>query len=254
MKKIVSILSIFATTAAIASSVQSDNTFGVMKLNIGTDVGQTIIGVPWENVGGGDINVNKIMLTNNLAIGDQLWYFNQVTTKYQVWELKEGGWDAQDVLPENQEAVDDSKTVPRGSALIIYRKHEGSSGDIYLYGQYTETTATNTIATSSSAAVYSLIAPTATTGPTVDLNDGLDYVGAPLVGDQIIQGAGTDKIYTYRKPTVGSTLKWCKSTWVQDGDGMIQQFVATGVTLPVGKGAWYLRKASDEAPIKLIWK
>ena len=82
MKKVVSILSIFATTVAIASSVQSDNTFGVMKLDIGTAVGQTIISVPWENVGGGEINVNKIMLTNNLAVNDQLWYFNQNTKKY----------------------------------------------------------------------------------------------------------------------------------------------------------------------------
>lgn len=256
MKKIVSILSIFAATAAIASSVQSDNTFGVMKLNIGTATGQTIIGVPWENVGGGDINVNKIMLTNNLAVNDQLWYFNQGTKNYQVWKLTAEGWSTSGaVIPEgtDSEAALDETAVPRGSALIIDRKTEGSSGDIYLYGQYTGSTATNSIASNPAVALFSLIAPTATTGSTVDLNSGLDYVGEPLEGDQIIQGAGTDNIYTYRKPTGESKLKWCKSEWETAGNGKIQKFVDSGVTLPVGKGAWYLRtKASGD--YKLIWK
>ena len=256
MKKMVSILSIFATTIAIASSVQSDNTFGVLKLDIGTVAGQTIISVPWENVGGGDIEVDKIMLTNNLAVDDQLWYFNQSSKKYQVWKLTATGWTAQDVVPEgaSQEAASDATTVPRGSALIIERNSAGSDGNIYLYGQYTETTATNTIATSSSAAVYSLIAPTATTGSTVDLNSDLDYEGTPLVGDQIIQGAGTANIYTYRVPTGEDSSAWCRTSWVEQGGAKVQQFVATDVTLPVGKGAWYLRQASEAEALKLIWK
>lgn len=254
MKKIVSILSIFAATAAIASSVQSDNTFGVMKLNIGTAIGQTIIGVPWENVGGGDINVNKIMLTNNLAVNDQLWYFNQTHKKYQVWKLTAEGWSTSGaVIPEGTDSEDalDETVVPRGSALIIDRKTEGSSGDIYLYGQYTGSTATNSIASNPTFALFSLIAPTATTGSTVDLNSGLEYVGTPLVGDQIIQGAGD--IYTYRVPSAGGDEKWCKSTWEQVGDGKIQKFVDSGVTLPVGKGAWYLR-TKGSGDYKLIWK
>ena len=256
MKKMVSILSIFATTVAIASSVQSDNTFGVLKLDIGTAAGQTIISVPWENVGGGDIEVDKIMLTNNLAVNDQLWYFNQVNKKYQVWKLTATGWAAQDVVSESKEAALDGTTVPRGSALIIERNSEGSDGNIYLYGQYTETTATNTIATSSSAAVYSLIAPTATTGSTVDLNSRLEleYDGTPLAGDKIIKGAGTDNIYTYRVPTGGDSSAWCKTSWVEQGGAKVQQFVAADVTLPVGKGAWYLRQASEEEALKLIWK
>ena len=253
MKKIVSILSIFAATVAIASSVQSDNTFGVLKLNIGTEIGQTIISVPWENVGGGDVDVNKIMLTNNLASGDQLWYFNQESTKYQVWELTAEGWSAQSVVSEKQESADDSTKVPRGSALIIKRNAVGANGNVYLYGQYTASTATNSIAYNSGAEVFSLIAPTATTGETVDLNSGLEYEGTPCENDQIIMGAGTDNIYTYRVPTAGDSPAWCKTSWVEQGGGKVQRFVATDVTLPVGKGAWYRRQKVNE-PLSLIWK
>jgi hypothetical protein len=251
MKKVVSILSIFATTVAIASSVQSDNTFGVLKLDIGTAAGQTIISVPWENVGGGDIEVDKIMLTNNLAVDDQLWYFNQVNKKYQVWKLTATGWAAQDVVSESKEVALDDTTVPRGSALIIERNTVGANGNVYLYGQYTASTATNSIAYNSDAEVFSLIAPTATTGSTVNLNLDLDYEGTPLVGDQIIQGAGD--IYTYRVPSAGGGEKWCKSTWEQVDGGKLQTFVTTGVTLPVGKGAWY-RRQQGNAPLSLIWK
>jgi len=255
MKKMVSILSIFATTVAIASSVQSDNTFGVLKLNIGTEIGQTIICVPWENVGGGDVDVNKIMLTNNLASGDQLWYFNQAHKKYQVWTLTAEGWSPQSVVSESEEkeSADNSTKVPRGSALIIERNAVGADGNVYLYGQYNASKAENPIAYNSEAEVFSLIAPTATTGSTVDLNSGLEYKGTPCVNDQIIMGADTDNIYTYRVPTAGDSPAWCKSSWDEQGGVMVQKFVTTGVTLPVGKGAWYRRQKVNES-LSLIWK
>ena len=256
MKKIVSILSIFATTAAIASSVQSDNTFGVLKLDIGTATGQTIICVPWENVGGGDVDVNKIMLTNNLTNGDMLYYFNTNSVKFQVWKLTSTGWEHQTVVPEGKEnqleAASVSQTIPRGAALVIERNTAVTSGEVYLYGQYVASTGTSTIsAATAESDVYSLIAPCGT--GSVDLNsNSLGWSSKAAAGDTISCGT--------------NTYSWDGTSWYYEENGTEQAIhidgsggntftppnKVTAITIPAGQGVWY-KRAKDGGSFPVTW-
>lgn len=260
MKKIVSILSIFATTAAIASSVQSDNTFGVMKLNIGSEVGQTIIGVPWENVGGGDIDVNKIMLTNNLTNGDKLYYFNTNSVKFQVWELTSTGWEHQTVVPEEKinqlESASESQTIPRGAALVIERNAAVTSGEVYLYGQYVASTGTSTIsAATAESDVYSLIAPCGT--GSVDLNsNSLGWSSKAAAGDTISYGKQTyswdsaNNRWHYETEGTGGSIH------IEGSGGNVFTPPVdhyTDITIPAGQGVWYKRAKGQTTPFTIEW-
>ena len=256
MKKIVSILSIFATTAAIASSVQSDNTFGVMKLNIGSEVGQTIICVPWENVGGGDVDVNKIMLTNNLTNGDKLYYFNTNSVKFQVWELKSTGWEPQDVVPEGKgnqlEIASVSQTIPRGAALVIERNAPVTSGEVYLYGQYVASTGTSTIsAATAESDVYSLIAPCGT--GSVDLNSvSLGWSSKAAAGDTISHGTNTyswdGTSWYYEENGTGPAIPIGGS----GGNTFTPPNKVTEITIPAGQGVWY-KRAKGGGSFTVTW-
>ena len=267
MKKVVSFLSILATTVAVASTVESDNVFGVLKLDIGTAVGQTIIGVPWENVGGGDIDVNKIMLTNNLATGDKLYYFNYATKKFQIWELNlSTGWDAQTTVPEREyleAVVNENQSIPRGAALILSRESAGpvGGGSVYLYGQYLSSDAVTTITPRTSARatdyVYNLIAPSRQEGvplnraiyfsnseATSALTGDYSWKNEDLNGDKIILTDGT----MYSHDSNGWYVM--KRTGESPTSPKVKSYEDADVLIPMGKGAWYMRNGTSNLYIK----
>ena len=218
---------------AVASfGLESKNVCGLM--NVPSDAAVTMIAVPWVNVGadGKDVEVARLVKTDTLAAGDELYYYNG--KDYYRWVLTEGKWEPSGVTNKDGTFVapGDGYTIPRGKGLFIVRNGE-SKGEIWLYGQNSTASAQVTIMAPDAGAkvAYNMIANPNTTD--YDLNaKGIE--GAE--GDTIILSGGaitynySDKNWwkmVRRQETVGGKVIW------------VQEPSSDGVVIPAGQGAWY---------------
>ncbi len=253
MKKMIFGLAALASLATLATTVESSNTFGVLKL-MSPDK-ETAICVPWVKVGtGGAINPDSLVLTSNLKAGDKLYAFGKnagdnVTYK---WTLSEPGtsWgtSATTIGGTTAGAASASTyTINRGLGLLLVREGTGwdentlAQTPIYLYGQYAELASnekTTTCPVSTTKALSTLIAPPSTAA--VDLNK-LSFAGA-VKNDMIMTQLGTTYYYTYpvTDQGKGDELKWCRMSQLNDNDTIY--WVVTDVTIPAGRGAWYIAR------------
>lgn len=248
MKKMIFGFALIATCVASATTVTSANTFGVLKVT--SSAKETIISVPWVKVGdGGAIDADSLVLTSNLTAGDKLFAYDTTTGKYYTWTLQTPGetWGTSSEN-EGDYLVASKSSLPRGAGLILVRSN--TSNPIYLYGQYASTggNTSNVTAATDDAAVFTLIAPPST--QPVDLNTQAT-MSAPVKGDMIILENGT--AYTYRNPVTNyvksESLKWCK----QEVTGDIVNYTDSGVTIPAGRGAWYMRKKGATTSSTITW-
>ena len=141
-KQIVTACALIASVAAFATSVESSNTFGVLKL-ADTTTSELIIGVPWVAVGTGNVSPTNLVLAANLRNGDMLYMYDAGEKKYKSWQVSNKVWT--DALTyaigsdSNVESV--SKTgleaLARGEALILKRTGATPYPVVYLSGQYT---------------------------------------------------------------------------------------------------------------------
>ena len=103
-----------ALAAAAAATVFADVTSNVCGLlKITSDLKNTIIGVPWVEVGttpDADIKVAKLVKTDNLTAGDMLYYYNAGT--WNAWTLGADGWGP------NTTGTVDGKTVAAADCLV----------------------------------------------------------------------------------------------------------------------------------------
>ena len=68
-----------ATAAATVFADVTSNVCGLLKIT--SDLNNTIIGVPWVEVGtGADVKVAKLVKTDNLTEGDTLYYSYEIQT------------------------------------------------------------------------------------------------------------------------------------------------------------------------------
>ena len=240
MKKLMFAISLAGLLGLGASAaVQSANTFGVLK--VASTMKQTIISVPWVEVGtGGDIAVSNLVMTSNLTAGDMLYYYDKMSSKYKAWELEENAgvksWKAPilvDSIGATSSGDAGEQTAVRGDALILVRPNAHTS-PIFLYGQYSPSPVTTQ---TMQLNAWNLIAPPDPSSSGFDLN-GVAWLNVDA-NDFIVLHASNGNAITLKYNTTEE--KWGTKfgpTWNYD--------VAT---IQAGMGAWYISKASSgEAP------
>lgn len=248
---------VLAASAAMAADVEGLASATLGWLKVESSAKCTIIAVPWLNVGGGDVEVAKLVKTDSLSAGDKLYYYDGAN--YWGWILTESegvkSWTPQAVTyKENGQdktaagATATEAKLPRSKALMIERGT--TTAPIYLYGQYSSDTiaAAATGGGSSSDAVYTLMAnPRATS---VDLNTVAS--GTPNAADQIVipNNDGTyGTPYTYVNGKWGRTEQSGSQTITIGGKTYqvpgSETRVETAV-VPAGRGFWYISKGGSQ--------
>ena len=238
MKKL--ILTAFAalgSAVVFASTVESSNIFGVLKVSLPAGEGQYFVGVPWDKVGNGNINPIDLVLTKGLHKGDRLYVYGHGTgnDKFGSWVLNadEGTWTSSQVVDSEEQVVYPAGSVDaisRGSGFVIAT----SASEVYLSGQYSDVVSTGvTIAAGTTETpVYTLIS--AQVAEDFDLNTGVTWSAKPNAGDEIFV-SGT--VYYWRNSA--------NDAWVKSVKGPPADVTSTGVTLTKGRGAWYKNTGSE---------
>lgn len=233
MKKLIASLTILATGAALASSVSSTATFGVLKIT--STATQTIISVPWVDAGSSDvetITVKDFVKTSNLtgsdtvANADKLLVYNPTSGSgaYTGWYLNSSKvWTGYAVAYNTFTATagQDTDKLTRGSALILIR-NSTTDPDIYLYGQYRDPSRVSYTITRA-ADRTTLFAPVNTTSTVINLND-LTWTNAQA-GDKIKLQGTIPLVFTYNGTNWGRTISTGRTT--------------DGASIRPGEGVWY---------------
>lgn len=186
MKKLVVFASALAAGMVMASSVSSTQTFGVLKIT--SNLQQTVISVPWVAAGTGSaVKVKDFVKTTGLNDGTLLYKYDDGT--FKAWILNNGAWEGLTVVTDENDEFGGKKvskggddTLSQQDAIIIVRQAGNTSGDIYLYGQYSD--ASDLTYTIDRSAGATLVSPVNTTGSTISLNS-LNWTAAPTNGDMI---------------------------------------------------------------------
>lgn len=253
-KQIVTACALIASVAAFAASVQSDNTFGVLKVaSTATDSasGQLIIPVPWENVGGGAVVATNYVLSTGRKTGDKLyWYDSSLETPaYKVWAIETNGgpWVPATTYTIGEKVYDVTapavgQAIARGHAVILGLV-KGSSDPVYLSGQYNADTVKVEICgpTEADAAklsrVSTLIAPSKASAVNLSEVEFYDSTGGTrLAGDALSTLKGD-----YIRLADGTTFTYSTTlgAWYKEGENGAP--ITDGLTIPAGQGAWYSR-------------
>ena len=223
-----------AAGAALGADVISGTTCAAMAVPA-TDT-YTLIAVPFKDVGGTEakVKVADVVKTVGLKAGSQLFYYTG--DKYYAWTLNvdAGTWKGAQVayLKNGKEALTESPAdnyqVPCGATLWLQRA-EGSDESVILYGEE----ASVSTSTLTAESVQLISNPKAT-----------DYTFtlAGADGDMIMipQDNGTQTTYTYK--TEKGWGQYTQSGVVPGTKIPLMKFTVTTVTIPGGRGAWYVSK------------
>lgn len=237
--------SIFAASLLIAgaafadtvNTVETEYVLGVLPLTVGKEA---IINIPWVEAGstssGTTIAVENIIKTANLVAGDELYYYDPLTSKYQVWKVNSDAtaWEGVTTTSSSGASVASTheESLTRGAALILNRVNSYSTNaslTIYVVGQVPAATSTITIRQG-----YNLFAPTNVSGTT----DLVSLIGNNAAdGDQLI--LGVNEIYTWDD----SAKKWTQPTYTP---ATFTWGTATfdSITLSAGSGVFYYRNSA----------
>ena len=247
-------LSLASSLSAATTTVESGNTLGFLRVEIGTSA-EALIAIPWLGVAttDTDIKVTDVVKTANLTAGDQLFYYDTTSKKYQVWQLNNSKeWVAASIVSDDagtKTAGETDKTLKRGNALLLKRTKTDETS-VYLYGQVA--TSTDAIKTTmaqgtSETLAYTLLAP-----PSVedtDLNTGATWANVND-GDWIVLSDST--VLTYRNDS-DNTKKWCKVTGFDETTN--KDKIDTAVAkITAGQGAWYVSAKGATATATVTWQ
>lgn len=252
-KQIVTACALIASVAAFATSVESSNTFGVLKIDVGETTKEVVIPVPWAAVGTGDaaIKVTDFVLATGRVSGDTLYIYDASAKGYKVWQADgNGNW-----APENTVLINagdeishlnatTADTIARGqAAILVLNAASADNKPVYLSGQYSDATATTTVyGLTADEAKFAHLGKTHSTliaapkAEACNLNE-LTYTidqSATMEGDKIMVFNGSN--YEYGAVAGQDGNKWYKID-PKSGDRTIE-----GVSIPLGTGAWYIRK------------
>ena len=241
-------LSLASSLSAATTTVESGNTLGFLRVEIGTSA-EALISIPWLGVAttDTDIKVTDVVKTANLTAGDQLFYYDTTSKKYQVWQLNESKeWVAATIVSGDEATKtvgETDKTLKRGNALLLKRTKMDETS-VYLYGQVPTSTdaITTTMAQGTSETpAYTLLAP-----PSVedtDLNTGATWANVNA-GDMIV--LANSKVLIYRDN------KWGQKTF--DKDSNIETMVTTDAKITAGQGAWYVSAKGATTAATVTWQ
>lgn len=245
MKKLIFGCAALASALVFASSVESSNVFGVLKVD-NTDE-QVIISVPWVTVGssGNAISPTDLVCTTDLQENDYMLYYTVEDSvgKYYSWKINSSGaWVSSKVLPDTAKeayAAGSDKTATRGTdALILVRP--GTRSAFYLNGQHKEGTTSVTMSSGTSESPkWTFFAPTSAANVNVN-SFTYTETNHPVAGDKIRFGLGKEFYYVgeyddggqwyYNKPTTVSVGGQTQTVNVQ----------TTEAVLPAGVAAIYI--------------
>lgn len=209
----------------------------------------TLIAVPFKDVGGTDtepkVKVADVVKTVGLKAGSHLFYYTG--ENYYAWKLEEGTWKGATVSykkngkDEMTQSPEDGYQVPCGATLWLQRA-EGSDESVVLYGE--EATVPNPTLTAKSVQLISN--PKAT-----DYTFTAEGVKGVADGDMIMipQDDGTQTAYTYK--TGKGWGQYEQSGTVPGTSIPLMKFTVKTVTIPGGRGAWYVSKGTT--PPSIVW-
>ena len=226
-----------ASTALFAgeNDVYSD-TYGVLAVT-DTTTTNTVVGVPWLNVGEGNVTLSNLVSTATLENNDVIYFYDDPT--WYSYKVHGGVFVCVTTVngsPVTPPPEADAKAFARGTGLIIQRAN--TVNPIYLCGRYYDNTMP--VATSIPAKSKALIANPKT--ETV-------YITAGSEGDKI------------SIPGNGATM----TDYVRNSDGWYATVTDTtfgfpvtrkekldnGVPLAAGKGAFYTNNGT--AAVTINW-
>lgn len=236
-----------AAGAALGEDVISGTTCAAMAVPA-TDT-YTLIAVPFKDVGGKEakVKVADVVKTVGLEDGSQLYYYTG--KEYYVWTLnaKTGAWGGA-IVTSTSEKEGESVTmqtppadfqVPCGATLWLQRA-AGSEEGVVLYGE--EATVPNPTLTAKSVQLISNPKATDYTFTKEGVADG-DMIMIP-------QDDGTQTAYTYRTEK-GGWGQYEEKGKVPGTEIPLMTFTVKTVTIPGGRGAWYVSKG-DTVP-SIAW-
>ncbi|MDO5313478.1 MAG: hypothetical protein Q4G55_08740 [bacterium] len=207
----------------------------------------TLIAVPFKDVGGADqkIKVADVVKTVGLKAGSHLFYYTG--ENYYAWKLEEGTWKGAAVSykkngkDEMTQTPEDGFQVPCGATLWLQRAEE-SEESVVLYGE--EAPVPNPTLTAKSVQLISN--PKAT-----DYTFKAEGDEGVADGDMIMipQDDGTQTAYTYK--TGKGWGQYEQSGKVLGTEIPLMKFTVKTVTIPGGRGAWYVSKGTT--PPSIVW-
>ena len=224
-----------AAGAALGADVISGTTCAAMAVPA-TDT-YTLIAVPFKDVGGTEakVKVADVVKTAGLKAGSQLFYYTG--DKYYAWTLNvdAGTWKGAQVayLKNGKEALTESPAdnyqVPCGATLWLQRA-AGSEEGVVLYGE--ETAVPDPTLKAKSVQLISNPKATDYTFTGEGVADG-DMIMIP-------QDNGTQTTYTYK--TGKGWGQYEKNGTVPGTEIPLMKCTGKTVTIPGGRGAWYVSK------------
>lgn len=242
----------------VTTEVPVEKTIGVVK--VASDAEVTIIPVPWQSLGDGDIKASELVHAASLSDDDELVVYG-ADGKPQTWIVKNGEWTAPaaeytigggDSEPQQEEAQDAAE-LKRGQGVILKRKDP--SKEIVLIGQpvtnETEKVETPIAAASVNEPSWNLVA-----SPKMEAVAVADVASSNTSDEIIVPTAGTPKHYTYKEGKWGYTGEVSKMEVTLPG-GVKKTAVKFGhktddTNVPAGTGFWYLNKDSSGSK-KIAW-
>lgn len=223
-----------AAGAALGEDVISGTTCAAMAVPAKDPY--TLIAVPFKDVGGTEakVKVADVVKTVGLKAGSQLFYYTG--ENYYAWRLDSDGgtWKGARVayLKNGQDALTESPAddyqVPCGATLWLQRA-AGSEEGVVLYGE--ETAVPDPTLTVNSVQLISNPKATDYTFTETGVADG-DMIMIP-------QDNGTQTTYTYKK---GKWGQYVQNGTVPGTKIPLMKFTEKTVTIPGGRGAWYVSK------------
>ena len=229
------------------TKVQSENTIGVLKVNVQTK--NTPVAVPWSSLAndGENLTVDKLVRTSTLTAGDTLTAYDNATGTHKAWELQQDGTWAPVQNAADPEQIEDAKDfeVSRGSAVWVTRQNPEQP--LYLVGGATEEAASTPLepATPEGEKSWNLVA-----APSVEPVDVAELLSTEAAENDtiVVPTDGAPKNYVFRDgkwgyDTVKKVERGVKEVW-------ISVFETDDTTIPAGTGFWYLNGSTGEKSVE----
>lgn len=236
MKKL---LAMAISTGALAALAVDVATVGVTEVT--TTNRNTIVAVPFEKLGGGDIDVHDIVKTTGLPVGTQLFVFNGSSSSYTAWTIDgstPNQWTGLEIasLDGVQVAKGVDYELAAGSAIWLVLPTAPAANTpqkFIVYGAY------KTGVKSRIVKGNNLIAN--------PLQGKAEFVYNATDGDTIVvpNDFAAPKYYYY------GTISG-KECWYSKGEGRFAKPVEGAPVLEIGRGFWYVSKNADNG--EMSWK
>ena len=244
--------------------VDVQKTVGVVKVDSAAE--WTIVAVPWESLGDGDIKASELIHLGNRSNGDELRVYQSGT--YQTYELVNGEWtgDAAQFTANNDNTSSQQDpqaanvvTIPRGAG--VWLKRVDPTAPIYLLGQKptSETQVTTTLEKPDSEAAEGTKAWNLVASPSLAEVDVATLLQGNETTDKIIVPTeGAPKNYTWDGTNWGyESGEVAQETYTNSRGVQITIFRPVRKTddnkIPAATGFWYLNGDKTTPDKKINW-